>query len=421
MYKTLIGALVLAASLSITPNNAQAEEKVEKYSHHGFWAQRPKVTAVAPEDFVIMPWGWSAGDESVLKDIKDCGFNLAGIMTPEYVNVAKKVGLKCIVDDYRISNVIDWVDISDAEIEKRVNSVVRPLKGNSAVFGYYLKDEPGSGLYPTLARWKSAFSKADPKAISYINLLPIGAQDGGVRDYDEYVDKYITTVKPTYISYDHYTLYDDGSMNDSFYRNLEVIRKASVKHDIPFWNIIQSVSFANWSDPTPAGLSVQAYSTLAYGGKGICYFTYFTPLIGNFRNSAIDQFMNKTPTWDMVRRVNLQMHQLLPTYLKLKHINVFHHPNVPAGCSGIDTSRHIESIAGGNFLLGEYMGPNSTPYVMIVNKDIHKSCGFSVKFKKQGQAMMTNSSTGLTVPLGGENFFLGPGQGVLLSLAKSEK
>lgn len=55
---------------------------------------------------------------------------------------------------------------------------------------------------------------------------------------------------------------------------------------------------------------------------------------------------------------------------------------------------------------------------MIVNKDIHTSTGFNVKFKQDGKVMMTNAYTGLTVPFRGENGFLAPGQGVLLSIVK---
>jgi hypothetical protein len=242
----------------------------------------------------------------------------------------------------------------------------------------------------------------------------VGAREDGANYYDEFA----TAVKPTYMSYDHYCLFDNGSMSTSFYSNLESMRKVALKHNIPFWNIVLGNSHFSYAEPTSGGLAVQVYSTLAYGGRGISYFTYFSPLIGNYRDAAVDQFLNKTPTWDMVRRLNLQIHQLAPTYLKLKSVNVFHHPNVPALCSGIGSSKYVADVSGGDFLVGEFEGPNGTPYVMLVNKDINKSTGFAVRLKKEGQVMMTNAYTGLTTPLAGENGCLGPGQGVLLSLGK---
>lgn len=35
---------------------------------------------LAPDEFAIMPWGWTPGDLPTLKDIHDCGFNLAGFV-----------------------------------------------------------------------------------------------------------------------------------------------------------------------------------------------------------------------------------------------------------------------------------------------------------------------------------------------------
>ena len=37
----------------------------------------------------------------------------------------------------------------------------------------------------------------------------------------------------------------------------------------------------------------------------------------SFTGPLIDQFGNKTPTWDMLRNVNLQLHKLGPTYIKM--------------------------------------------------------------------------------------------------------
>lgn len=409
--------ILAAAVVCSTVTSACMADNNDVYSQHGFWAQKPTISAVVPEDFVIMPWGWTPGNEKSIKEIKDCGFNLAGFVTPEYVKVAQKAGLKCFVDDYRISSAVDNLGISDSEIEKIIQTAVAPLKNNPAVFGYYIKDEPGSNQYSSLSRWKNALAKEDPKAVAYINLLPIGAQDGGAKSYDEYLDKFASTVKPTFISFDHYTIDEKGNMDSSFYTNLEAVRKAAFKHNIAFWNIIQGCGFANLADPTLSSLSVQAYSTLAYGGRGICYFTYYTPLIEHFHNAAIDQFLNKTQTWDMVRDVNFQMHQLMPTYLKLKNVNVFHCPNVPDGCSGIETSRYISEVKGGDYLVGEFEGPNGTPYVMLVNKSIHSGSVIDIKFKESGTVMKTSAYTGLTVPATIGDW-LAPGQGILLSISK---
>ena len=410
-------SVMMIAVLLCVLGAASAEmDSQAKYSYHGFRYKSASVNYVAPEDFLIMPWGWTPGDEQAMKDIKECGFNIAGFVAPEHVKVARKVGLKCIVDDPRMSTLVTDAKLTDEEIAKRVQEVVAKFKDDPTVFGYYVMDEPSAPLFPNLARWADAIRKADPNAVPYINLLP-----GWGTEYEEgYVEQLIKVIRPTHISYDNYSLHDDGSVGQGIYMNLESVRKVSLKHGIPFWNIILANSHFHYADVTQGGLNLQVYATLAYGGRGISYFTYFAPLIGNYRNAAVDQFLNKTPTWDMLRLINLQIHQLAPTYLKLKSVNVFHNQDVPQGCSGPESSKYLSEVGGGSFLVGEFEGPNGVPFVMIVNKDIHKSTSFHAKFKDQGTVMMTNPYTGETAPFGGENGWLAPGSGVLLSLAKQK-
>lgn len=388
----------------------------ELYENHGFRYEEAEMERVAAEDFLIMPWGWTPGNAQVLEDIKDCGFNSAGFVAPEFVKKVRKAGLTCIVDDPTISEHVRNTEMSDEEIDRRVKEGLSKFKGDSAVYGFYVMDEPIAPLFPNLARWYRAIRKVAPEATPYINLLPIGAQGPGSENYEDYLEQFVKVIDPTYISYDHYTLMDDGSIRSSLYTNLMVVREAAFKHDLYFWNIILGNSHFHYAEVTQGGLNLQVYATLAHGGRGISYFTYFAPLIGNYRQAALDQFLNKTSTWDMVRLINMQIHALAPVYLQLKSINVFHNLEVPEGCLGMDTSEHLSEVSGGNFLIGEFNGPDDRPFVLIVNKDAQNSTGFHVKFKQQGTVMMTSPYTGETKPFGGENGWLAPGGGVLLSL-----
>ncbi len=377
-----------------------------------------EVSHLAPEEFAILAWGHTPGDADTLRELRACGFNLAGFVAPEHLDAVAAAGLKCIVST-RETHVSDAAaSLDDAAIQPRVAALTERVAGHPAVFGYYLRDEPSAALYPGLARWAAAFRRADPKHASYINLFPNYASPGqmGAATYEEYVESFVTTVKPAFISYDHYALMDDGALRDGYFQNLEVVRSAALRHNLPFWNIVLSNAHFRYAEPSEAGLRFQAYTTLAYGGRGISYFTYFAPAIGNYRLAPIDAFGHKTPTWDMLRSVNLQIHRLGPTYLTLKSVNVFHHPDVPPKCAGLDTSRHLAAVPGGHFVIGEFEGPGGRPFVLIVNKDLRVSTAFDVKFKQPGRVMQTNAYTGQTTPWGGENNWLAPGQGMLLSL-----
>ena len=214
---------------------------------------------------------------------------------------------------------------------------------------------------------------------------------------------------------------EDGSLRNGYFSNLEAIRKAATRHKIPFWNVVMSTGCLPYAEPTEAGLRFQAYTSLAYGARGLSWFTYFSQPIGNFRLAPIDHFGQKTATWYMLRRVNLHIHRLGPTYLKLTSVNVFHHPQGPKGSRGIKTSKHLSKLTGGNFVVGEFLGPGKRPSVLVVNKDLQRSVAFQVAFRSPGTVRLTNAYTGQLTAFGGEHAWLAPGQGMLLTLEQAEK
>jgi hypothetical protein len=368
------------------------------------------------DEFAILPWSWAPADREALADIRDCGFNLAGFLKPEHLDLASQAGLQCIVSDASIHAGDAEAALPEDEIARRVDAVAERTANHPATFGYYLRDEPSAAIFPGLAKWAAAVTKAAPQALPYINLFPnyATAQQLGAATYQEHLDAFVATVKPRFISYDHYALMDDGSLRESYFANLEAVRATAQRSNLPFWNIVLSNAHFHYAEPTDAGLRFQLYTTLAYGARGISYFTYFAPTSGNYRLAPIDQFGNKTATWDRLRLVNLQLHKLGPTYVTLKSVNVFHHPNVPTGSAGLESSRHVAEVKGDDLLVGEFDGPRGEAFALIVNKSVHHSTWFRAKFRKAGAIHQVNAYTGAAQPWAGENNWLAAGQGMLL-------
>lgn len=376
--------------------------------------------SIPPDQFTILPWGGTPGDPAVLETIRDCGFNLAGFVAPEALDAVQAAGLKALVVEGSCHVGDAEANLDDAEITRRVEALVAKVKGHPAVYGYYLRDEPSTRPFAGLGKWAAAFEKAHPGALPYINLFPNYAspEQLGTASYDDYLEQFVATVKPRFLSYDHYALMDNGSLRGGYFQNLEAVRRVALANDLPFWNIVLSNAHFHYAEPNPGGLRFQAYTTLAYGARGISYFTYFAPHVGNYRLAPIDQFGHKTPTWDMLRNVNLQIQKLAPKYVTLKSVNVFHHPNVPEGCRGLDSSRHLTSLDGGDLLAGEFEGPAGEPYVLIVNKDLHNSTAFGLTPKMAGSISVISAYTGQPTGFGGEQVWLAAGQGMLLRLGQ---
>jgi len=383
---------------------------------------------VAPSEFVIFPWGGMPGDPStgqwgdladmdaMMKDLYDCGFNVSGFTGPQNLKHARNNHLAGILTGVRFNPARETAqEEADKTVQNFLEGVTDP-EDRQAIFAIYLRDEPNAGLFPQLNVWSEAVKKQG--VMPYINLFPDYASPGqlGSKDYQEHLDKYVEICNPPYISYDNYALFEGGTMDeDKFYGNMDSIRKKSLSAGIPFWNVILANAHFHYAEPSDATFAIQVYSTLAYGGKGIGYFTYYTPQIGNYRLAPIDRFGFRTKTWGYMRDINLQIHSLVPVYGKLKSVNVFHTGKIPRNAQGIESAKFIESV-GDSLLVGEFVDPDGKPYAMIVNKNIKSSVPLSVAFKGGGQMMMVSPANRGIVPFDGEQNWLAPGCGVLLTI-----
>jgi hypothetical protein len=377
--------------------------------------------ATAPADFFpVMAWDGPPNDAAVLKEMRECGLTVAGFVPPAALDNCQAAGLKAIVSDVRVSGY-DWAKVDAAAAREKVKSLVAECRNHPAVYGYYLRDEPVASWFPGLAAVSSAVKEFHPGVWPYINLFPNYANAGqlGAASYDEYLEKFIDTCQPPVLSYDHYAIMEGGGFRDDVYwANLESVRRAAVKHKLPFWQIVLANGCLNFREPSLADFRFQAFTSLAYGARGLAYFKYFSAPVGNFRGGPIDQFGHKTPTWDSMRFVNLQIEKLAPTLLKLTSDRVYHFGSVPTGANGPDDQSLVKTNAG-PMLVGDFTHEDGTRYVMIVNKDFNGSAHCAPQFRTPVKKLeMVSSYNGSLVTYEGEYMWLAPGQGVLLRLTQ---
>jgi len=368
--------------------------------------------------FPIMPWNWVPNDPAVLQRIHDCGFTLAGFVAPGALDACQAAGLKAIVSDARTSGY-DWGRVDAAAARGKVRELTKEIGEHPAVLGYSLRDEPPAAFFGGLNSVAAAVREFAPGKWPYINLFPdyASAEQLGTSNYAEYLERFIATCHPSILSYDNYSLMDNGSIRDHFWSNLESVRAAAHAHGLEFWNIVLSVAHFNYAEPTAAGLRLQAYCTLACGGRGLAYFTYFAPPVGGYRNAAVDQFGHETATWALLQNVNLQVQKLAPTLLQLKCDDAYHLGTVPPGCHGPTTKSLVSGIEGGNVLVGDFTHADGSRYVLVVNKSLtgSRTCWPQFRFARKGSKHVS-PYTGALTPYEGEYAWLAPGQGVLLKL-----
>lgn len=363
--------------------------------------------------FPILPWGplpsWGVPEgavESELKGMAECNFTMAAFMKPEFLPLCEKVGLKAIVHP-TIAGIGTWgrawKDLTDEEIRDRVRALVKAAGESDAVFGYYLQDEPSVHDFPALAKAVAAVKEFAPGKIAYINLFPdyaiLGDKDIsrlGTGDYNEYVGRFVSEVKPHILSYDNYTVQYSKDLADahraaSYYRNLLEIRRVALENGLPFWNIVSSNQIRPFTPvPSPANLAFQAYTTLAAGGRGISWYTYYAR---NYGYAPIDGSGNRTETWYFLREINRQIRTLSPILNRLQSTGVFFTDPPPAPGLGIlpgDIVRSVESDS--SIMVGEFRAEDGEAYVMIVNLSLEKSVNVKIKTQKEFEHVQIISS-----------------------------
>jgi hypothetical protein len=369
--------------------------------------------------FPLMAWDY-VDDRATLQAMRDAGITSIAFVRPRLLDACQEFGLKAIVFDERISGN-DWSKPYDGEQARRnLPALIKEVGNHPAILGYHLKDEPHAKEFPELGKAVAAVKELAPGKWPYINLFP-----GEGDSYDNYLEQFISICKPTVVSYDRYVLGEDGEFPSIFWINLGQVRDAARRHNLPFWNIVLTAPHWRYRELTQADLRLQVFGSLLYGVSGIAYYKFCSaelpvldaPDLGNFRMGPLDQFGEKTQTWEWLRNCNRQVHNLAPTLLKLRSDDVYHVGYVPARHHGPTDKTLIKSLSSGEWVVGDFTHGDNTRYVMIVNKSVKYSSVCQPEFNRLPKALRYVSPiTGEVKPYPTPYYWLAPGHGVLLQL-----
>ena len=177
------------------------------------------------------------------------------------------------------------------------------------VWGFYLKDEPNSELFQTLANSTEQFASFTDQ-VAFINLFPMYAneQQLGNPTYQEHIDQFMDTVRPKWTSVDIYPL-NTVNLYDGYCKNLDIMATACRNRDIRFSVYLQSVSFAESKrTPSKEDLEWQTWCIKSFGADEAIYFTYMTPYSSAeaFKDALIDHQLQPTKRWDYAKEINAE-------------------------------------------------------------------------------------------------------------------
>lgn len=342
----------------------------------------------APGEFVVSFWCGPPERFTTIeryREIQDAGFThvlppcaaTTPALNQRILDLCRQVGLKAFIADGRMPYRIT----GEPDARARLDAIVHDYGSHPALAGYHIVDEPGAPAFPGLAEVVAYLREKDPAHPGYINLFPNYAspEQMGVPAYPQYVRRYLETVKPFVLSYDHYHFLQSGD-RPGFFANLAVARAESLRQGIPFWNIVLATQHFDYRHLSEAELRWEAMQTLAYGGKGLLWFTYWTPDdSGTWKHAMLLSDGLRDPHYYHVRRVNRAVRLLGRELFPARSTGVFHAGAIPPGGAGPPADAPFTVTGSGDLTVGLFRGPGDKTLALVTNADYRRPVATEVR------------------------------------------
>ncbi|HET6659764.1 MAG TPA: hypothetical protein VFH16_07605 [Rubrobacter sp.] len=250
-----------------------------------------------------------------------------------------------------------------------------------ALAGLSLYDEPSRVQFGIVGDAKEVLEGLAAEQLPYVNIWPSYASSSslGTSSYEEYLRLYLSEVKPPLLCFDHYPLLSGAQITSNYFYNWAVIRRYSLQAGIPSWVFIQSAEFGGSGTnisyrrrPNEAEIRWQINVSLAYGAKGIQYFTYWTPTGTGFVESLVSRDGALTPLYAYAKRANDRLKVVGKVLLPLTSESVVHanEDPLPKGAKAFKADGYIKSVSGSSVILGRFrdLTGGTERYLLVTNR-----------------------------------------------------
>jgi len=225
----------------------------------------------------------------------------------------------------------------------------RGLDGPSTL-GYLIWDEPepDDALAFTNIGLLSRWIAADPHAagkLAFTNLFSSCIRGAPVpdADYTAYLERYLRrfdgAADPPVLSFDEYPFQVPERIDPNWFRTLRLVRDAANAHGRPGWNVFwhAMIQLSPFHAPGPYAFPAtfgvvntrwQAYTALAYGAKGLCYYQLgpaWNQVEGVWGAGIVDARGDTVAdAYSQVRALDADLHHLGPWLMRLDPVATFH-------------------------------------------------------------------------------------------------
>jgi len=344
------------------------------------------------EQFPIGFWNYApieVFDEAKIQEWQDAGITLT--MGPEYQATPENVAhmrkvldwaqarkIKVIICDPRTrAHAAKSPDFADG-----VKKAVKELGDHPAAFGFHILDEPSKEDFEPTCQAVQTVKEAAPRLHPFVNLLPWfpGADaQMGYDDWGKYLDDFLKKSGAEFLCYDCYIqINPETSGWPSYFRNLREYGAAARRNGVPFWNTILSVGHFHYKCPNEDDIRWQFNTSVAYGAQGILYFFfYMRQPHDNYRLAPIDEFWDRTPAFESLKRTNKGFAKRYGRlFLDLQLQKAMQWPEPIAGCDPFEPDDLIKDVSADGkrpIIVSRFADKQSRPWVAVVNNSTDES------------------------------------------------
>jgi hypothetical protein len=396
----------------------------------------PVVKALQTKPFPILPWDQTrllAGKEDRvhgLASLAECDFTFAGFPRVADLPACEKLGLKAIVMPSKSLAPVKNKQVTDEEVDRAVRQLVEETRNSPACEGYFICDEPGASQFKYLGKVVAAIRRHAPSKLAYINLFPSYAIPGEspgsqleAKDFTTYLERYVAEVKPQFISYDNYMVEYSQDLRDrglaaSYFRDLIEVRRIALKHGLPFWNIVTCVQIRpHTTTPSPANLLLQAWTTLAAGGRGVSWYKYEQQ---GYLYCPIDTSHQRTATWSYLQMVNHQLKVIGPIVGGMRSDGVYFTAPAPTENGHALPGKLVTQLgADAPLMIGEFAARGKAiDHLVVVNLSLERTTKIHLQDLATAGSVEEYSPEDGHLAKCGADLYLPAGQGVLLKVTR---
>ena len=307
------------------------------------------------------------------------------------LDLARAAGMRCIIRDDRMP----WSEaLATPEGQALLDTIVSRYRGHPGLFGYSLGDEPVEKDFANLKKVHEAFRARDPEHPAWNNLLGRAAFPSRAA-WERYVRGYLESTGAAVLCDDQYDFRRDGDAG-LFVENAAGLAAIARERGIPFWAVVLLVTHGNYRVLTPGELEWQASMLLAYGARGIGYFTYWTPApdpVWNFQPAVIDREGRRTRWYGVLARLNRRVRAAGEALAELTWLGTVQAGSVPAGGTRFVPDDWVRAVSG-RAALGHFVARDGTPFILVANSDSASSRTIALTLGRFRRVCVLDSASG---------------------------